>query len=131
MTIHDRVYGDIEIKEKFLIDLINTNLFQRLKGVSQDGSSHLIQHSRNITRFDHSIGVWYLSYLYKRPIEEQVACLLNDISHTAFSHVIDFVLKDYKEEYADGNLNEMIMNSEYYGLSKVRFVDPFIKKQGN
>ena len=87
-------------------------VFQRLKKISQDGAAHLIQPIRNVTRYEHSIGVWYLSYLYKRPIEEQIACLLHDLSHTAFSHVIDFLVNNTKHEYADDRLKDIILNSE-------------------
>ncbi|MDP4009762.1 MAG: HD domain-containing protein [Candidatus Shapirobacteria bacterium] len=112
MKINDKIYGDIEIKSKVIIDLINTPAFQRLKKISQDGAPHYIQPVRNVSRYEHSIGVWYLSFLYKRPIEEQIACLLHDLSHTAFSHVIDFVVKNEKYEFADSKLKEIINKSD-------------------
>lgn len=112
MIVSDRIYGDIEIKDRVIIDLINTLAFQRLKKISQDGAPHFIQPVRNVSRYEHSIGVWYLSNLFKRPIEEQIACLLHDLSHTAFSHVIDFVVKNEKHEFADGILNDIIYKSD-------------------
>lgn len=111
MKIVDRIYGDINIENKVIIDLINSDAFQRLKNISQDGATHYIQPIRDLNRFEHSIGVWYLSTLFHRPIEEQIACLLHDISHTAFSHVIDFVFQDDKYEFADRKLNEIIYKS--------------------
>lgn len=112
MIINDRIYGEIETKEQVIVDLINSSIFQRLKKISQDGATHLIQPGRNVTRFEHSIGVWYLSKLFNRPIEEQIACLLHDLSHTTFSHVIDFVMKNSKHEFADEKLKQIILNSE-------------------
>ena len=112
MKIKDRIYGDIVVKNQLIIDLINTAPFQRLKNISQDGAPHFIQPVRNVSRYEHSIGVWYLSTLYERSVEEQVACLLHDLSHTAFSHVVDFVVKDKNHEYADGKLKEMILKSD-------------------
>lgn len=111
MTINDRIYGEIKIKDQIIIDLINTPIFQRLKNISQDGAAHFIQPVRNVTRYEHSIGVYYLSCKYQKSMEERVASLLHDLSHTAFSHVIDFVMGDKKHEYADKKLNEMIINS--------------------
>ncbi|MFA6184983.1 MAG: HD domain-containing protein [Candidatus Shapirobacteria bacterium] len=111
MVINDNIYGNIKIKDQVIIDLINTPIFQRLKKISQDGAPHFIQPIRRVTRYEHSIGVWYLSSLYKRSMEEQIACLLHDLSHTAFSHVIDFVVKNEKQEFADEKLKEMINKS--------------------
>ena len=112
MIVQDKIYGTIEITDSTIIDLINSKPFQRLKKISQDGASHFIQPQRNVTRYDHSIGTWYLSYRYNRPLEEQIASLLHDLPHTAFSHVIDFVMGDAKHEYHDHFIKEVIVNSE-------------------
>ncbi|HLL60143.1 MAG TPA: HD domain-containing protein, partial [Candidatus Nitrosocosmicus sp.] len=112
MIIEDRIYGRIEIKDKLIIDLINSKPLQRLKNISQDGATHFIQPIRNVTRYEHSIGAWYLSKLYDRPVEEQIATLLHDTPHTAFSHVIDFVMENEKHEFHDAFTKEIIMNSE-------------------
>ncbi len=129
MEINDRFYGKIQIESALIKDLVNSKVFQRLKKISQDGAPHFIQSARNVTRYEHSIGVWYLSAKYKRGIEEQVACLLHDLSHTAFSHVIDYVVGNTRHEYADGKLNEIILNSEIpqiikkYGFSIEKVLD--------
>ena len=123
MLIHDRIYGAINITEEVVVELINSNPLQRLKKISQDGAPHFIQPIRNVTRFEHSIGVWYLSFLYKRPIEEQIASLLHDIPHTAFSHVIDFVMADEKHEFHEKFTNQIILNSEIPGILKKHSID--------
>lgn len=112
MLIHDKIYGDISIEDPTIIDLINSKPFQRLKKISQDGAAHYIQPYRDVTRYDHSIGTWYLSFRYKRPIEEQIASLLHDLPHTAFSHVIDFVMHDKNHEYHDRFIKQVIVDSE-------------------
>jgi hypothetical protein len=112
MKLTDRVYGDIEIKDKVIIDLINSTAFQRLKGISQSGATIYIEPHRDVTRYEHSIGVWYLSKKYNRPIEEQIACLLHDVPHTAFSHVIDVVMEDPDHEYHDRLKDKIILNSD-------------------
>lgn len=112
MNIHDRIYGELVIDEPVITELIASHPMQRLKEISQDGAVHFIQPIRNVTRYEHSIGTWYLSSLFKRPIEEQIASLLHDIPHTAFSHVIDFVVNDPDQGYHDQFTKQVIMQSD-------------------
>jgi len=112
MLINDRIYGKVDIKDKVIEELILSKPLLRLKKISQDGAPHFIQPIRSVTRFEHSVGVWYLSCKYKRPIEEQIACLLHDVPHTAFSHAIDFVVNDEKHEFHEKFTEEIIMKSE-------------------
>lgn len=123
MTIHDRIYGSITINDPVIIDLVHSKPIQRLKGISQDGASHYIQPIRNVTRYEHSIGTWYLSHFFKRPIEEQIASLLHDVPHTAFSHVIDFVMNDKNHEYHDRFTKEVISSSEIPKILKRYNID--------
>ncbi len=123
MKINDRIYSKIEIKEPVLVELIKSKPFQRLKKISQDGAAHYIQPIRNVTRYEHSIGVWYLSYKYKRSIEEQIASLLHDVPHTAFSHVIDLVVNDEKHEFHERFTKEIILDSEIPEILKKHKVD--------
>ncbi|SDM54722.1 hypothetical protein SAMN04488084_10855 [Pedobacter antarcticus] len=44
-------------------------------------------------------------------LKEQVASLLHDVSHTAFSHVIDYVLKQKGEDYHEQIFEEVIAKS--------------------
>lgn len=98
----DLVYGSVEIDEPILVDLINTAAVQRLKGVMQYGVTALIGVTHPITRFEHSIGAMLLTRRLGASLEEQIAALLHDVSHTAFSHVIDFVFGgNSKQSYHD------------------------------
>lgn len=112
MKLTDKIYGEIEIKESIIADLIQSKPLQRLKHISQDGATHYFQPFRNVTRYEHSIGAWYLSYKYNRSLEEQIASLLHDVPHTAFSHVVDFVMEDANHEYHDKFFGKIIMESE-------------------
>lgn len=112
MVIEDRIYGRLKISEPVIAALIKSAPMQRLKKISQDGAPHFIQPVRDVTRFEHSVGAWYLSYRYGRPIEEQIASLLHDVPHTAFSHVIDFVMNDEHHEYHDRFTKQVILQSE-------------------
>jgi len=118
MDISDRVYGNIQITEPVIQEIIRSTPMQRLAKISQDGAPHFIQSERNVTRLEHSIGVWYLSFIYERPIEEQIACLLHDVPHTAFSHVVDFVVQDEKHEFHERFTEKIITESEIPDILK-------------
>lgn len=98
MQYIDKIYGATEIKETVLLDLIKSDAMQRLKGVSQHGITALLGITPPFSRFDHSIGTMILVRHLGASLEEQIAALLHDISHTAFSHVIDFVFNDHSEQ---------------------------------
>ncbi len=95
MIYDDVVYGAIEIDEPVLLALLETDALQRLKGVLQHGITGLIGITDKTTRFDHSVGAMILVRQLGASVEEQIAALLHDVSHTAFSHVIDYVFDDH------------------------------------
>ncbi len=130
MLIKDNVYGDEEINEAVLIELINSEALQRLKGVSQQGLPQDYYHRIVFSRFDHSIGALILLRRLGADIEEQIAGLLHDISHTAFSHIVDWVLGDpTKEDYQDNNHINIFESSnipkilEKYGFDYRKIAD--------
>lgn len=123
MTLLDNVYGKLTIDDPIIIDLITSKPMQRLKHISQDGAVHYLTPSITTTRFEHSVGTWYLAKRFNRPIEEQIASLLHDTPHTAFSHVIDFVMEDRKHEYHDGFLKKIILQSDIPDILEKHHID--------
>src|SRR6056297_1532836 len=123
MKIKDRVYGPEEIKEEVLIDIINSGSMQRLKGVSQLGMPDKYFFKKGFSRYEHSLGVLILLRKLGAGLEEQVSGLLHDVSHTTFSHVIDWIYGDpEKDDYQDKNLFDSIKNSNIKNiLEKKRF----------
>lgn len=91
MIIYDRIYGQIELAEPLLIDLLKTRALCRLEDVLQHGISALVGITSRTTRLEHSIGAMLLVRRLGASLPEQIAALLHDISHTALSHVIDYV----------------------------------------
>ncbi|HHE65751.1 MAG TPA: HD domain-containing protein, partial [Bacteroidetes bacterium] len=59
-TISDPLYGSIEISEEAL-KIIDTKEFQRLRHIKQLGTVYLVYPGANHTRFEHSIGAYYLA----------------------------------------------------------------------
>jgi hypothetical protein len=99
MRWQDRVYGDVAIDEPRILDLVGCPTFQRLKGIRQAGPSALAFPFKNVTRYEHSLGVFLLLRRLGADRREQVAGLLHDISHTAFSHAVDFVFSSEEQDH--------------------------------
>jgi len=95
MQYNDSIYGKVDIQEPVLLDLMESDAMQRLKGISQHGITALIGITPPFSRFDHSVGTMLLVRRLGASLDEQIAALLHDVSHTAFSHVIDFVFNDH------------------------------------
>src|SRR5262249_45453081 len=79
--------------------LIACPTFQRLKGVKQAGPSAFAFPFKTVTRYEHSLGVYLLLGRLGAGRREQVAGLLHDISHTAFSHAVDFVFSSEEQDH--------------------------------
>jgi hypothetical protein len=99
MIIQDRVYGRSEITEPVLRELLESAPVQRMKGIAQ-----FLPWSpwKGYARYDHCVGVMLLLRRVGASLEEQIAGLAHDVSHMAFSHVIDVVMGDTaNEEFGD------------------------------
>ena len=129
MRLEDVFYGQFEI-EGVLKDLIDSEPVQRLKNIHQGGAIFLVSPHLNHNRYEHSIGVMLLVRKLGASLEEQIAALLHDISHTAFSHVIDYVLKQNGEDYHERIFEEVIGDSiipsvlAKHGFSTALLEDP-------
>jgi len=116
----DPIYGYICIPSKYVKDIIDTNIFQRLRRILQTSYTPLYPSALH-NRFVHSIGVYYLSQIVGERLENvfknisltcdvdikhcveifQLACLLHDVGHVPFSHTGEnfFLDKDEKNKY--------------------------------
>jgi len=113
MKIIDVVYGEFEINEQVLVELINSKALQRLKKIQQYGFPQEYYIFPGYTRYDHSLGVMIILKKVGASLEEQVAGLIHDVSHTAFSHVIDWVYGSGEvEDYQDKVHKQIISNSD-------------------
>lgn len=113
MLYNDSIYGSVEIHEPVLQELMASKAMQRLKGVSQHGITALIGITPPFSRFDHSMGAMLLVRRLGASLDEQIAALLHDVSHTAFSHVIDFVFNDHNgQSYHEEKKEEFVAGSD-------------------
>lgn len=113
------LYGDFKIEEPVLKELLENKYMLRLKDIKQYGGfSIFIKPEESYDRYEHSVGVFVLLRKYGAPLQEQVAGLLHDVSHTVFSHLGDRVFNHLKD---DASFQDE--NHEYFlkraGLDKV------------
>ena len=121
MKYVDRVYGEFKIKEPIILELIESTPLRRLKEIDQAGYRPLwvkpeadageYDHSR----FAHSVGVYLLLRKYGAPLDEQIAGLIHDVSHSAFSHCIDYVLdsgSEKEQNHQDNLFNSYVKKTE-------------------
>ena len=121
MLIKDRVYGEVDILEPVLIEIINSSALQRLKEIDQAGYFEPHFPGTAHSRFEHSVGVCALLKKYGAPIEEQIAGLIHDVSHSAFSHCIDYVLdvgSQKEQNHQDNIFEEFVKKSQIPSILK-------------
>ena len=103
--INDPVFGFINIPKGLLYDIVCHPLLQRLTRIKQLGLSSAVYPGAQHTRFQHSLGAFYLmseavkhlaakgNFIFDSEAEAvQAAILLHDIGHGPFSHVLENTL---------------------------------------
>ena len=125
MILTDKIYGTFAISDACVEEILAAPSFQRLKGVWQNGlpPRYIGAHMRSwtFTRYEHSIGVFLLLRKLGASREEQIAGLLHDASHMAFSHAHDWIFEDYTksvehETSQDARHESYIRNTEFCGI---------------
>jgi uncharacterized protein len=121
--INDPVHGTIGLSE-LEVEIINTNVFQRLRTVKQLGLANYVFPSADFTRFSHSLGVCHLTGkifktlkrngVYEITDEDirnyRLAGLLHDIGHYPYSHNMEDAIQEYydpkKNDYIESLISE-------------------------
>lgn len=93
-----------------------TPVVQRLKGVSQAGAPSLFKRTRSVTRYQHSVGVVTLARRLDLPPQRQVIALLHDATHSAFSHTLDYLLKNAGENTHEHYATRLLTDSSLIAL---------------
>ena len=84
------IFGPIKLQDK-LLRVYNLEQMQRLAGIDQSGTPAYWNGVPKFSRLDHSLDVLWLVMNFGGDLQEQIAALTHDISHTVFSHVADIV----------------------------------------
>ena len=117
--VRDPIHGFIEYDETEE-RIINTQPFQRLRGIRQLALASVVYPGAHHTRFEHSLGAMHLAGKVADILElvgarrktVRLAGLLHDIGHGPFSHVSEQVLERYAQDlpkkYAAENAHELM-----------------------
>lgn len=118
--VNDPVFGFINVSEGLLLDIINHPYMQRLARIKQMGLSSVVYPGAQHTRFQHSLGAFYLMseallHLSAKGIEitsdeaeaVEAAILMHDLGHGPFSHVLEEVIV---EGISHEEISLMLMN---------------------
>ena len=120
-VFRDPIHGLLRIEpgDEFLVELIDSPEFQRLRRVRQLGVSHFTYPGAEHTRFNHSLGVLHVAQRILDMLERRygrdsgigrqinehsrsvkAAALLHDTGHGAFSHLMERAFKDTADHEA-------------------------------
>jgi len=114
---HDPIHKEIVFdsgkpEELMIMELIDTNAFQRLRRIKQLGAASLLFHGAESSRFTHSIGVFCIARkIYKRLIKINSsfcknkfvlygAALLHDLGHGPLSHTSETIFEHNHEKWS-------------------------------
>ncbi|MEC1176912.1 HD domain-containing protein [Metasolibacillus meyeri] len=108
----DPVHRYVHVRDQVIWDLVGTREFQRLRRIRQLGTTYLVFHGAEHSRFNHSLGVYEIvrrivdDIFAGRPEWDAAerllvlcAALLHDLGHGPFSHAFENVFGTDHEEY--------------------------------
>lgn len=102
---------------------LETEAIERLKSVDMNcgmnyTSFRRFVHIEAYSRFHHSLGCALIVWHFTRDQKQSLAALFHDIATPAFSHVIDFVHRDYLKQETTEKLTEEFIRRDA-GISKL------------
>ena len=110
---------DYKTMPEFLIKYLDTPCLKRLKKIGyfcgmDYASKNIYDFKEYITRYDHSLTVALLTWKCTHNKESTLAGLFHDISTPCFSHVIDYMNKDYENQESTEQYTEDILKNDKY-----------------
>ncbi|XP_074331690.1 uncharacterized protein LOC141668634 isoform X1 [Apium graveolens] len=128
--VHDNVHGNIYL-DPLSLKFVDTEQFQRLRDLKQLGLTYLVYPGAVHSRFEHSLGVYWLAgeTIHKINIDQgselgidkfdiqtvKLAGLLHDVGHGPFSHL-------FEKEFLPKVLNNNKWSHEEMSLKMIDFL---------
>lgn len=108
-----------ETRPEFLNKYLKTPSLLRLKNVGylcgmDYASKDIYYFDEYVSRYDHSLTVALLTWRYTKSKEATLAGLFHDIATPCFSHVIDYMNKDYENQESTEEYTEEILKEDKY-----------------
>ena len=102
---------------KFLKEYLNVSSLNRIKKIGyfcgmDYASKNIYDFEEYITRYDHSLTVALLTYKLTKNEKATLAALFHDIASPCFSHVIDYMNKDYSNQESTEEYTEKIIRED-------------------
>ncbi len=106
-------------KPEFLNKYLETPSLLRLKEIGyfcgmDYASKEIYSFNEYISRYDHSLTVALLTWHYTKNEKQTLAGLFHDIATPCFSHVIDYMNKDYENQESTEEYTEKILKEDTY-----------------
>lgn len=126
--IRDPIHGYIEVRPS-VERLLDTETVQRLRNVKQLGWTNLVYPGANHSRFEHSLGTYYLASRLASGLSEheraeiEISALLHDIGHGPYSHDCEQVLEKYMRR-GHGNVRPLLEREEIAGILDALSIKP-------
>lgn len=106
-----------------VLALLDSQALKRLRNINQYGPIQIVDsqghNSESYSRYDHSLGVFYLLNRFGAPFVEQISGLLHDITHSAFSHVSDYLFSELTAGDPDYHDSQFVHFANTYGISSI------------
>ncbi|MBQ9280129.1 MAG: HD domain-containing protein [Clostridia bacterium] len=112
-------------RPEFMEKYLETPCLKRLKKVAyfcgmNRASKNVYHFKEYITRYDHSLSVALLTWKLTHDKKTTIAGLFHDIGTPCFSHVIDYMNKDYANQESTEEYTEKIMRNDEYLLKYLK-----------
>ncbi len=128
--IKDPVHGYVEA-DALALRLLDSEVVQRLRHVTQLGFANLVYPGANHTRFEHSLGTMHLAGLMSGELglddgETELvttAALLHDIGHGPFSHVTEPVMEEFTGR-CHHQIDRLVREGTTAGILEAEGIDP-------
>ncbi len=122
ITDYIKYIGDVPV---FLNKYLELNILKRLKKVGyfcgmDYASKDVYDFSFYISRFDHSLTAALITWKFSQDKAATIAALFHDIATPVFSHVIDYMNKDYKNQESTEEKTGEILASDKLLLSLLK-----------